>query len=1122
MGEMLRTEDGKKILAASDVTDKLACPHLIAQKLLILRGERGKPRPADDPYAELISAKGEEHEREQLARLESELGPAVDLGTDGIPRTDDELLAAATATAGVMASGAPLIFQATFFDGTWQGRTDFLRRVDVPSSLGEHSYEVIDTKLARRVKPHFVHQLLLYSRLLGGVQGFTPELAHLILGDGTETAVELRRYEALHRHTARAVARLVGEPCPETYPEPIEHCAVCGFVAECSARLREDDHLSLVAGASRIRRERLIDLGIETVAELADAPEDTDPRRLGAESFGLLRSQAALQVESRESGEPTRRHLPPVRAAGYAALPDPSSGDVFFDLEGDPFLGPDGIEYLWGWWRENEGYECVWAHDPVAEKEALERFVDEVGDLREQHPGMHVYHYAPHERSKLRSLAIHYGTREAEVDQLLRNGVLVDLFSVVKQALQVGEESYSLKRLERHHGFKRRETSVREGGGSIVMYERWLELGLDEMLESIRAYNEEDCRSTASLRDWLLGEMRPEAEAELGIDFAEFAEPEPEEDRPPPAWLADVEALADRLLDGLSPDAADDSPEEARRRLMSHLLLYHHREGKPEWWRYFDLRSLSTDDLLYERDAISGLVRDETVEPFAVTKRSLGYTFTFPEQEHKLALGGVADPTTDAGYNLVELNDRSLVVSRDATKPPPAPVALVGPSPRDPSAMREALVEIGAAVERGEDGNAVVDLLDREPPRLDSDLLGEDVETLIDAALALDRGVLPIQGPPGTGKTYRAAHMIVGALASGLRVGVTAQSHAAIQNLLRETERVARDWPLRFSGVYRGEGYRSPTRMIELAGANNAVTDDHQLVAGTAWLLSRPEHRGRFDLLFVDEAGQYSLANAVAAGSCARGIVLLGDPQQLPQVTQAPHPFGSGASALGHVLGEASTIEGDRGVLLTETWRMHPDVCRYVSERSYDGKLRSRDGCELRSVRSAGPIGGAGLRTMPVQHAGRSQYSPEEAAAIAAACRELLADGVVTDAEGGEAPLEPEDIMVVAPYNMAVNEISSTVPEGVRVGTVDRFQGQEAPVVFYAMTCSAGEDVPRGLDFLFDRHRMNVAISRAQCSAILVYSPRLLEANCPTLEAMELIDGVCRFVEMAPVVDSAA
>lgn len=1120
---MFRLADGELVLAATDLTNHLACPHLTQQRLAIARGERGKPAPVDDPHAELIRERGDAHEREQLAELSVECGGHVDLTANGFPSTRDELEAAASRTAEAMRDGAPLIYQAHLFDGRWQGRTDFLRRVDAESNLGTHAYEVLDTKLARQVKPSVVHQLALYSGLLAKVQGYEHDVAYVVLGDGVVHEVELQRYGSLHRHTVARLEQIVEAAAVETYPEPVPHCPICQLAAECRKRLVADDHLSLVANARRDQREQLVALGLPTVLDLSRAPGTTDSGRMGAERFEVLHHQAALQVDSRTSGEPRHRHLAPTPAAGYAAIPEPSEGDVFFDLEGDPYIADGGIEYLWGWWTQGNGYECIWAHNAAAEKTAFERFIDYLGKRLQAHPNLHVFHYAAHERSKLGSLSVNYATRESEVDQMLRDGVFVDLLAAVRHALQVGEESYSLKKLERHHGFERLEQSVREGGGSIVAYEKWLKTGDDEFLHAIRAYNEEDCTSTRSLRDWLLGEMRPEAENELGVSFEDFRDPEPDEPHAPPKWLPDAEALIGRLSEGLSAEGDHDTADEAERRLLSHLLLYHYRESKPEWWRYYKLRGLPVEDLFYEPDAVAGLERDTSIEPTPV-KKSIDWAYTFPAQEVKLSPGRHEDPTTGEGHNIVRVAEDRLVLRVGNQKPAPSPQALVSPGPIDAAVLRNALMGVAASV-LASDGRfpAARALLRCEHPRLSSGTLGEDLDSLVSAALGLDRSILPVQGPPGTGKTFLGARMIVAALQAGLRVGITAQSHAAIQNMLRNVEEYASEVGAVFSAIYKGGGYGSAHGLVEIAADNGDVTDDYQLVAGTPWLLARPEHHERFDLLFVDEAGQLALASTVAAGTAAASLVLLGDPQQLPQVTQAEHPGGSGASVLEHVLQGESTIAAGRGVLLTESWRMHPDVCAFVSERSYDSRLHSRDACAQRRVDApVGALSGTGLRALEVEHERRSQASPEEAEAIAAACRDLLEGGQVTDDKGVTSPLRPEDIMVVAPYNLAVRSIGEAVPAGVHVGTVDRFQGQQAAVVFYALTCSSGDDVPRGLDFLFNANRLNVAVSRAECLAVLVHSPRLMDSDCRTLEAMHLVDGACRFVEMAEAASGVA
>jgi len=1114
---MLLLDDDTLVLAASDVTDFVACGHLVAQKLAIVRGERSKPGYADDPHLELMRRRGDAHEREQLELLSAECGGHVDLSEAVRSSSRDGVERAAEATVSAMREGVPLIFQATFFDGRWQGRTDFLRRIDAPSALGDYAYEVLDTKLARHVKPAVVHQLSLYARLLGQVQGLELPIAWVVLGTGEVVRIDLRRYAALHRRVLARLEQLVAEPTPATAPEPVSHCQICVFGAECEQQLRAVDHLSLVANARRDQREKLVDAGVETVAALAVASPELRVARLGAERLELLRGQASLQVRTRQRGEPTHRHLEPARARGYARLPAPDPGDVFFDLEGDPYAGRDGgVEYLWGWCDAQGRYEHVWAHDLKAEQAALERFVDYVSERRRAHPGMRVYHYASHEASTLQTLALKHASREEEVDVLLREHVLVDLYAVVRQGLQVGEESYSLKRLERHHDYQRLEQTVRQGGGSIVAYEQWLTDRDPALLEAIRTYNEDDCRSTLSLRNWLADRMRPAAEAQFGVDFASLAEPDPEPGSGElPKWLEEIAPIVERLTAGLAPDQADDDADAAERRLLTRLLRYHQREGKPQYWRFFALQKMTSVELDEERDAIGSLRRDESIAPEPVA-RSLRYAYTFPPQEFRLKPGSVVDPTTGESHTLDRVTDTHVFLKRASTRPAPAPAALIAGSPPNPSVLRRRIDEIAEAVLTSDTRFAAVrSILRRDRPALDVRLLSEEVETLNAAALVLRGSHLVIQGPPGTGKTFRAARMIVAALEAGRRVAITAPSHAAIQNLLKAIERHAHRQGMDVGGVYKGDGYESAHGLIATVSENKHVTRDHRLVAGTAWLLAREEHREAFDLLFADEAGQLALADTVASGACAHGIVLFGDPQQLPQVTQAAHPGGAGASALEYLMDGADTIAHGQGVLLTETWRMHPDVCAFVSERSYEGRLHSRDACSQRRIDASGPLAGAGLRVLEVEHESCSQASEAEAEAVAAACRTLLGDGRVTDDEGRTEPLRSEDIMVVAPYNLAVRCIAERVPEGVRVGTVDRFQGQEAPVVFFAMTCSTSHDVPRGLDFLFSRNRLNVAISRAQCLAVLVHNPALLDGECRTLEAMELVDGPCRLVEMA-------
>ncbi len=363
--------------------------------------------------------------------------------------------------------------------------------------------------------------------------------------------------------------------------------------------------------------------------------------------------------------------------------------------------------------------------------------------------------------------------------------------------------------------------------------------------------------------------------------------------------------------------------------------------------------------------------------------------------------------------------------------------------------------------------------------------------------LSLDGRHLVIQGPPGSGKTWTSGRLIAHLLANGKTVGVASTSHKAIHNLLDAVVEAAGELGIAFDGRKKAsagnpESYYSNEPIQDVGDADECLGAD--LAAGTAWLFARENQQ--VDYLFIDEAGQVSLADALAMGTAARNLILVGDPQQLDQVIQGTHPSGSGASVLRHLLGDEATVPPDRGLFLERTYRLHPDVCAYISEEYYEGRLEPAEVARGRTT----PLG-TGLRYVAVEHDGRRQESAEEVEAVRGVVDELRAAGVT-------------DLMVVAPYNAQVNALQEALPD-VRVGTVDKFQGQEADAVVYSMASSSGEDVPRGLEFLLSRNRLNVAISRARCLAYLVASPRLLEVNARTIPQMRLANALCRFVELA-------
>jgi uncharacterized protein len=1063
----VKLDEGRILLSPSDVTAYVACEHLTTLSLGAARGEIGRPEAVNE-QAELVFRKGLEHEQAYLERLRSE-------GKDvRVIDVDAGFETAAEATREALAEGAEIVYQAAMVADGWRGVADFLLRQP------DGSYEALDTKLARSAKPAYILQLCFYSEQLALLQRKEPEHIHVLLGSGEQQSFRPREFDAYARRVRRRLEEFVHDE-PATEPYPVDHCGICEFKPLCDAWWDEVDHLCRVAGLYRTQIERLQADGITTLAALAHA--EAGRAGVNPDTFEKLRRQARLQLSRRETGELAYELVEPRPLAGFALLPDASSGDLFFDIEGNPFWDEQGsLEYLWGVLDTGGSFDPLFAEDHPGERRAFEDFVDRVHARLAGDPGLHVYHYASYEITALRRLMGRYGTREAEVDDLLRRGVFVDLYKVVKGGLAASVPGYGLKEMEAFLDFQR-QAEIKDGGTSIVEYERYVQSRDRSILDAIAAYNEEDCHATLALRDWLL-ERRGEALERFG----RFPLPEPKEQKPmPPEDLQRAE-LRQALL-------------EAGHELGAQLLDYHDRERKPVWWAFFDRIEQTPEELVEDPDSI-GLL-EPVGEPEQVA-RSRVHRFTFPAQEHKLRVG--AAPFDEEGRSageIVELDReaRTLALKRGPKfADQPLPRALIPGRPYDTDAQEDALERIGRSLLAGDRRYPAVESVVRREP-FPHDVQTSDLDEMAELVLSLDGRHLVVQGPPGSGKTWVSGRLIARLLAAGKRVGVASTSHKAIHKLLEEVEAAGID----VRGVKRATS-GNPESFYDGDQIDN-VTDradclDAPLVGGTAWLHAHADFDRRLDYLFVDEAGQVSLADALAMGTCARNLVLVGDPQQLAQVLQGSHPEGVGVSVLQHLLGSDATIPPDRGLFLERTFRLHPAICGYISEEFYEGRLHPDPVCSTRTT----PLG-TGLRFLPVEHDGCRQESQAEA--------ELVAREVARLREAGVAASE---IMVVAPYNAQVNLLRELLPGDVPVGTVDKFQGQEADVVLYSMASSSGEDVPRGLEFLLSRNRLNVAISRARCLAYLVASPRLLEVNCRTIPQMRLANALCRFVEIAEVV----
>lgn len=1128
----MKYDGGAFRLSASDLSGYLNCRHLTELERSVATGALTRPKPWD-PLLEVLWQRGLKHEGDYVAHLQASGLEAVWI--EGVDIDD----AAAEATLAAMKAGTRVIVQAALRDGRWAGRADVLLRVEKASKLGAWSYEPVDTKLSRETKGGTILQLSLYSDLVGKAQGLVPEHMHVVqpwTGFRPET-FRTADYAAYYRRVREGLeASLEGDP-EQTYPEPVLHCDICLWRNRCDEQRRKDDHLSLVAGISKAQIDELAEHGVTKVAELAELPVPLTwkPERGSAAALERTREQARLQVEARQTGIVPYELIACEDGFGLSRLPEPSAGDIFLDFEGDPFVGEHGLEYLLGYhFLDEQGspaYRGLWATSREQERAAFEAFIDFAIERRAAHPGFHIYHYGAYERSALTRLMGRYATREDELDQLLRGKVLVDLLTVVRQGVRAGVESYSLKKLEPLYGFTR-DTALPDANLALTRVQTALELEDAQGIApddraTVEAYNRDDCISTEKLRDWL-----EERRAELIAQGHSIARPEPGEAAPADSvaeWLQTIAPLVEALTQGVPVDPLERTPEQHARWLLAQMLEWHRREDKAVWWELFRLSDLPAEDLLDEKAGIAGL---EFVGAVGGTPQCPVDRYRFPIQEADVRPGKDLRSAGGARLGSVEAvsqEERTIDVKKRKDTAAFHPEALFVHEYVDPEPMQLALLRLARhVVEHGMSGAgpyaAARALLLRERPALsDGSPLRREDESALEAGLriaaTLTPGVLPIQGPPGTGKTFTGAHMVCELVRRGKKVGIVANSHAVIRNFLDAIVKAAEETGTELRCVHKPKTREDDQPRLRCAKTSAdllaALHGDCQVAGATAWLWSTPDAFESVDALFVDEAAQMALANVLAIAQAAQALVLLGDPQQLDQPMQGSHPDGTGCSALHHVLDGAKTILPEQGLFLEETWRLHPHICRFTSELFYESRLEPRPDLGAQAVAAPPPAGGAGLRFVPVAHQGCTNSSREEAEAVAQIVSSVLASAARwTDRHGAEHPVVLDDILIIAPYNAQVLEIQKRLP-GARVGTVDKFQGQEAPVAIYSVTTSSQAEAPRGMEFLYSLNRLNVATSRARCVSIMVACPWVFEADCRTPRQMQLANAFCRFLEMA-------
>ncbi len=1041
---------------------------------------------------------------------------------------------AAELTRELLHAGTDVIAQAVLERDSFRGHADFLVKVPGHSELGDFHYEVWDTKLARRIRPGMVLQLCCYVDMLEAVQGRIAD--DLVVALGTDKNERVPLIDCFDYYHAVKAAFLTDQASwsSDEEPDPADHSDHGDWSEHAAAKLEAADHLGRVARITRREIERLVHAGIPTMTALADAAGSAVTGITSSRTDWLVR-QAALQCASASLDAPKFHLLDqvPDKSTGLSALPDASSLDVFFDIEGFPLEG-DGLEYLWGCtYLDDDGTRAFrdwWAHDTREERQAFEGFIDWVYDRWRTDPSMHIYHYAPYEITACKRLMSTHGTREHELDELLRHHVFIDLYAIVTHGLQIGEPRYSIKNVERLYRAKR-ETDVASGGDSVVVYDLWREAYArgeesgdwheSEVLNGIRDYNRDDCDSTLELCEWL----RARRDSSIAPAVIEAL---------PKKELPDVLQTRHALRDSLLMKADDASIDEWQRTLFETLggvLEFHWREYKSQRWIYHHRMDPANTSLADDPACVDRCHRTNR-EAFKPTKaRNFAYEYAFDADQELNRLsesvylkGTESDdgvPLTATVLHEESDLDAGRLVLKCGSEPPDIMTLVPNESIRADPIPSAIDAVVGAIADNVEGESALLDFLKRRPPRIrdhDGGPVVRSPETAladtIAAVMSLDNSCLVIQGPPGAGKTYTGARVIAALIAEGRRVGISSNSHNAINNLLISAATHCRN-----EGI---DGHFVCTKStseelddLGIAVLKNADLEDQLcdgcVIGTTAWGFAREDLAEAFDVLIIDEAGQVSLANLIGMSRSARNLVVMGDQRQLGQPTQGKHPAESGLSVLDYRLGDTAAVDPRHGVFLGTTFRMHPAVNALVSKYVYAGRLQTAPANSTRvlelSNNDGPPDREAGIAYLPVEHEYNQQASDEEVSAIVEAVQSLEGRLLARD-DGASRPVTLDDMLFVAPYNAQVAQLKQALGKSARVGSVDRFQGQEAPIVFLSLCSSDATTSPRGIGFLFDRNRLNVAVSRAETLCVLVGHPRLAVTAVRTLQDLKRVNFV--------------
>ena len=1133
------------LISPSDLNNFIACKYTIKNNIRFLNKEIKKKEETVDQ--KIRKKFGNDHEEKYFQIFKKKYK------SHRIINRDDGEEKRAKDTIDSMEKGLDFIYHAYFIENNFRGEADFLLKVDTPSKKWRYSYEVYDTKISRKIKTRHLQQIIAYSYFIESIQGSLPKKMYLI--DGSSKTHQFKPKEFINQFLfakEQFENFLLNEKKEEIYPEKCSFCSLCEWSEVCENLWVKDNYINQVARINRSQTGKLKKENINTVEILSKKEVSEIKSKINTDTIERLIEQAKLQERKRKNNKSECVPLISKFNKGFYKLPEPNDGDLFYDIEGFPLFEGRGFEYLHGVYYQENGkmiFRDFWAKDfdVKYEKESYVKLVNFFKKHFEKYPDAYIYHYNTYEKTALRTLSSLYSSEYPEqehyVDKLLRLHKFVDLYQIVIHCIRTSEKDMSLKTLEQFYEppFVRK-ADIKKADDSVALYDEWLITKKDALKKDIIDYNEEDCISTFHLRNFLIN-RKPEDIEWFGKTKEEIVKmsKEKEWEKESSHLIEDLTKLLDTNKKSIINDLID-------------LVGFHRREQKPEWWRFYERIEKDDHFSLEEDNACIGNCVLKSNKP-TIDGKKLLFEYKFNDQDYKIKKG-------DDAYSIFEnknigkvediaeisLNNNILTIligeqaykNRGSKMPS---IMTLGPKSPPGIANKEKALNsyIKNIIKKDKiKFKCITELLTKSLPDINGVIKGEKlinedseiVQQSIKIVSNLNSSYLVLQGPPGTGKTYTTAKIIIDLIKNNKRIGVSSNSHEAIKTLLYQIEKEI-DFDFEGIKIFSKEEHKLNGKIIKDTDGKNIDFNSTQLIAGTTFFFSKdvkPNKKGEvnekskineilqkhpLDYLFIDEAGQVSLADTIAIATTCKNLILVGDQMQLAQPMQGIHEGCADKSALEFVLEGNDTIPKEQGIFLNKTRRLNKKICAYISDSFYDSRLTPHEVTDLRKVNlGLKDIRNEGIFYIPVNHTGCSQKSEEESKIIEEIYSKIIKTKFTDEYGNGE--LSEKDIVAISPFNVQRNllyqNLSKTYSNKVKTSTIDKIQGQEGKVVFISMTSSDAENLPRNKKFFFSKNRLNVAISRAQNVVVILFNPDLLLSPCNEIEEMKLMNNFCKLL----------